>query len=99
MESLHQIFNNTRLILTIDRLDYSKGILQHTWAFDMLLEKFPGEREKVSMYMIVVPSVIMLPGAQRELRNEIDKLCSNINALYRTLTGTPVNYFGTVLPR
>ena len=92
MESLHQIFNNTRLILTIDRLDYSKGILQRLQAFDMLLEKFPAWREKVSMYMIVVPSRDNVP-VYKELRNEIDKLCGNINARYRTHNWNPVNYF------
>jgi trehalose 6-phosphate synthase/phosphatase len=81
-----------RLILTIDRLDYSKGILQRLQAFDMLLEKFPQWREKVSLYMIVVPSRDTVP-MYAALRNEIDKLVGNINARYRTHSWTPINYF------
>lgn len=92
IKGLQQTFYNTRLILTIDRLDYSKGILQRLQAFDLLLEKFPAWREKVSLYMIVVPSRDTV-AMYKELRNEIDKLVGNINARYRTHTWTPINYF------
>lgn len=92
IESLRLIFNNTRLILTIDRLDYTKGILQRLQAFDLLIEKFEEWREKVSLYMIVVPSRDSVP-MYKELRNEIDKLVGNINARYRTHSWTPINYF------
>ncbi|MFN8253531.1 MAG: bifunctional alpha,alpha-trehalose-phosphate synthase (UDP-forming)/trehalose-phosphatase [Ferruginibacter sp.] len=92
IESLQQTFHHTKLVLTIDRLDYSKGILQRLQAFDLFLEKFPAWREKVSLYMIVVPSRDSVP-MYKELRNEIDKLAGNINARYRTHTWTPINYF------
>jgi trehalose 6-phosphate synthase/phosphatase len=92
IENLRQTFSSVRLILTIDRLDYSKGILQRLQAFDILLEKFPVWREKVSLYMIVVPSRDTVP-MYKDLRNEIDKLVGNINARYRTHTWTPINYF------
>ncbi len=97
MDSLKETFANVRLILTIDRLDYSKGILQRLQAFDLLLENQPEYREKVSLYMIVVPSrdtVLMY----KELRNEIDKLAGNINARYRTNNWTPINYFYRSFP-
>lgn len=92
IEGLQQAFKNVRLILTIDRLDYSKGILQRLQAFDLLLENFAQWREKVSLYMIVVPSRDTVP-MYAALRNEIDKLVGNINARYRTHNWTPINYF------
>ena len=92
IESLRSTFNDTRLILTIDRLDYSKGILQRLQAFDLLLENRPDWREKVSLYMIVVPSRDTV-SMYKELRNEIDKLVGNINARHRTNNWTPINYF------
>jgi trehalose 6-phosphate synthase/phosphatase len=92
IDNLQQTFGNVRLILTIDRLDYSKGILQRLQAFDLLLEKFPQWREKAALYMIVVPSRDTVP-MYAALRNEIDKLVGNINARYRTHTWTPINYF------
>lgn len=92
IESLTSTFTNIRLILTIDRLDYSKGILQRLEAFDLLLENRPDWREKVSLYMIVVPSRDSV-AMYKELRNEIDKLAGNINARHRTNNWTPINYF------
>jgi trehalose 6-phosphate synthase/phosphatase len=92
IEHLNSTFNNIKLILTIDRLDYSKGILQRLQAFDLLLEHRPDWREKVSLYMIVVPSRDSV-AMYKELRNEIDKLVGNINARHRTHKWTPINYF------
>ncbi len=92
IESLKTTFRHIRLILTIDRLDYSKGILQRLQAFSLLLENRPDWSEKVSLYMIVVPSRDSV-AMYKELRNEIDKLVGNINARYRTHDWTPINYF------
>ncbi|MGF2414235.1 MAG: bifunctional alpha,alpha-trehalose-phosphate synthase (UDP-forming)/trehalose-phosphatase, partial [Ferruginibacter sp.] len=92
IEGLKTTYKDLRLILTIDRLDYSKGILQRLQAFDLLLENRHDWREKVSLYMIVVPSRDSVT-MYKELRNEIDKLVGNINARHRTNTWTPINYF------
>ncbi len=92
IEHLKDSFANTRMILSIDRLDYSKGILQRLQAFALLLENRHDWREKVALYMIVVPSRDSVP-MYKELRNEIDKLVGNINARHRTNTWTPINYF------
>jgi trehalose 6-phosphate synthase/phosphatase len=97
IEHLKNSFTNIRLILSIDRLDYSKGILQRLQAFDLLLEHRPDWREKVSLYMIVVPSRDSV-AMYKELRNEIDKLVGNINARHRTNTWTPINYFYRSFP-
>ncbi|MBS1511256.1 MAG: bifunctional alpha,alpha-trehalose-phosphate synthase (UDP-forming)/trehalose-phosphatase [Bacteroidetes bacterium] len=97
IQHLKSTFSGVEMILTIDRLDYSKGILQRLQAFDLLLEHRPDWREKVSLYMIVVPSRDTVP-MYRDLRNEIDKLSGNINARYRTNTWHPINYFYRSFP-
>ncbi len=97
MNQLKKDFPATRLILSIDRLDYSKGIIQRLQAFDLLLEKHPEYRGKVSMYMIVVPSRDTVP-LYKALRDDIDKLAGNINARYRTNTWTPLHYFYRSFP-
>lgn len=94
---LQESFGNTRLILSIDRLDYSKGILQRLQAFDCFLQNHPEYKEKVSLYMIVVPSRDTV-GQYKELRDEIDKMVGNINARFRTNVWTPVNYFYRSFP-
>ncbi|KAA8486681.1 trehalose 6-phosphate synthase /trehalose 6-phosphatase [Arcticibacter tournemirensis] len=95
--ALRESFGSSKMILSIDRLDYSKGILQRLQAFDILLQKNPEYIEKVFLYMIVVPSRDTV-SQYKDLRDEIDKLVGNINARYRTLNWTPVNYYYRSFP-
>ncbi len=97
IEALHNIFADNKMILSIDRLDYSKGILQRLQAFELLIESHPELIGKVVLYMIVVPSRDTV-AQYKELRDEIDKLVGNINARYRTLEWTPVNYYYRAFP-
>lgn len=97
LEQLKKTFGEVRLVLSIDRLDYSKGIIQRLQSFNLLLEKYPEYREKVSVYMIVVPSRDNVP-LYKELRDDIDKLVGNINARFRTNNWSPVNYFYRSFP-
>lgn len=97
VNSLKETFHDSKMILSIDRLDYSKGILQRLQAFDMLLQRNPEYLENVVLYMIVVPSRDTV-AQYKDLRDEIDKLVGNINARYRTLNWTPVNYYYRSFP-
>lgn len=97
IHNLEETFGNVHLILSIDRLDYSKGILQRLQAFDLFMRDHPEYKEQVSLYMIVVPSRDTVT-QYRELRDEIDKLAGNINARYRTNNWSPVNYFYRSFP-
>ncbi len=94
---LHDTFKNIKLILSVDRLDYSKGILQRLKAFELLLESYPEYLEKIVLYMIVVPSRDTVP-QYKELRDKIDNRVGNINSLYRTLDWTPILYFYRSFP-
>lgn len=94
---LEENFRGIKMILTIDRLDYSKGILQRLQAFDLFLQLYPEYTEKVVLYMIVVPSRDNVP-QYRDLRDEIDKLVGGINARFRTINWHPVHYFYRSFP-
>ncbi len=48
--------NSTQTILSVDRLDYTKGILKRLEAYDWFLSNYPKYREKVSFMMVAVPS-------------------------------------------
>lgn len=86
-----------KLILCIDRLDYSKGIPQRLKAFEKLLEKYPAYLEKVSILMVVVPSRDQV-GKYKELKEEIDLLVGRINGKYSRLSWTPIHYFYRSFP-
>jgi trehalose 6-phosphate synthase/phosphatase len=81
-----------KLLLTIDRLDYSKGIPGRIKAFDLFLSQNPNYLEKVSMIMIVVPSRDTVKEYKR-LKEEVDELVGKVNGQHGTLNWTPVYYF------
>ncbi|RBL90570.1 bifunctional alpha,alpha-trehalose-phosphate synthase (UDP-forming)/trehalose-phosphatase [Chitinophaga flava] len=97
LQNLRENFQQEKIVLSIDRLDYSKGILQRLQAFEMLLQMYPEYVDKVVLYMIVVPSRDTVP-QYKELRDEIDKQVGNINARFRTLGWHPVQYFYRSFP-
>ena len=88
---------NRKLVLSIDRLDYTKGIPQRLNAFREFLEKHPDYREKVSLIMLTVPSRTDVEQYQN-LKNEIDVLVGNINGEFGTLNWNPVIYFYRSVP-
>ncbi len=81
-----------RLILSMDRLDYSKGIPKRLEAFDQFLELHPTYREKVSLLLIVVPSRDQVPDYQ-SLKEDVDELVGKINSKYGRMSWTPIHYF------
>lgn len=86
-----------KLILSIDRLDYTKGIPQRLKAFRYFLEKYPEYVEKVSLIMLTVPSRTDVEQYQN-LKNEVDVLVGNINGEFGTLNWNPVIYFYRSMP-
>jgi trehalose 6-phosphate synthase/phosphatase len=97
VESLRENFQGTHMVLSIDRLDYSKGIIQRLQAFELFLQLYPEYIEKVVLYMIVVPSRDSV-AQYKELRDAIDMLAGGINARFRTLNWHPINYFYRSFP-
>lgn len=88
---------NQKLVLSIDRLDYSKGIPQKLLAFEQLLEKKPELQGSISLVMIVVPSRHHVQ-RYRELKEEIDELSGRINSRFSTIEWRPIHYFYRAFP-
>ncbi len=83
---------DVKIILTIDRLDYSKGLPQRVRAFKLFLEKYPEYQGKVTMVMIVVPSRDNIKH-YNALKEELDKRVGGINSKYGNISWTPVHYY------
>lgn len=96
-ESISETFRNCKLVISIDRLDYSKGILQRLQAFELLLQRYPEWHGRISLYMVIVPSRDSVP-QYAELRETIDKRAGNINSLYRTMDWIPLHYYYRSVP-
>lgn len=81
-----------RLLLSMDRLDYSKGIPKRIEAFAEMLDRYPEYREEVSLLLIVVPSRDQVPNYQM-LKEQVDELVGKINSKYGRMSWTPIHYF------
>jgi alpha,alpha-trehalose-phosphate synthase [UDP-forming] len=87
-----------RIILGVDRLDYSKGIPLRLRAFKSALTLFPELRGKVTLIQIVVPSREGIADYQR-LKAEIEGLVSEINGGFTEPGWAPVQYLFRSIPR
>ncbi|MAD96738.1 MAG: bifunctional alpha,alpha-trehalose-phosphate synthase (UDP-forming)/trehalose-phosphatase [Flavobacteriaceae bacterium] len=83
---------NNKLILSIDRLDYTKGIPNRIKAFEFFLDRYPEFHEKVRLVMLAVPSRSNVSQYKR-LKKETDELVGRINGKFATISWTPIWYF------
>jgi len=86
-----------KIILSVDRLDYTKGIPQRLEAFDLFLEKYPEYKRRVTLIMVAVPSRINVE-TYRKLKKEVDELVGRINGKHGTINWMPVWYLYRFLP-
>ncbi len=86
-----------KFLLSIDRLDYSKGIAKRLNAFEYFLNKYPQYKEKVRLIILAVPSRSNVPQYQL-LKKEIDELVGRINGEFSTVSWTPIWYFYRSMP-
>lgn len=91
-QSLKEQYKQRKLILSIDRLDYSKGILERLHAYESLLQHYPELRNQVVLYMLVVPSRDSVP-QYKLLHDNIDRMVGHINAVYGSDDWIPITYF------
>ncbi|GAB4162544.1 MAG: bifunctional alpha,alpha-trehalose-phosphate synthase (UDP-forming)/trehalose-phosphatase [Winogradskyella sp.] len=91
------ISEDKKLILSIDRMDYTKGIPNRIKAFEYFLDKYPEYKERVRLVMLAVPSRSNVPQYQK-LKRETDELVGRINGKFATVSWTPIWYFYRSLP-
>lgn len=89
---LKKKLGNKTVILSVDRLDYSKGILHRLNGFAQFLQNHPEYHEMVSLAMIVVPSRDSVD-IYADLKTRIDQAIGEINGKYSRLGWTPIFYF------
>jgi trehalose 6-phosphate synthase len=96
---LHRLLPDRKLILGVDRLDYTKGIPLRLKAFHHLLSRHPELRERVSFIQVVVPSREDLQEYQ-SLKTEIEQVVGKINGGFARPGGwVPVWYVYSSLER
>jgi trehalose 6-phosphate synthase len=88
---MREEYSRRRLLLGVDRLDYSKGLPQRVHAFRELLASYPENRGSATLIQIASPSREDV-GAYDDLRRQMDSLCGEINGDYGELDWMPVRY-------
>jgi trehalose 6-phosphate synthase len=78
-----------KVILGVDRMDYTKGIVERLQAFERLLEEHPWHRERVTMVQIAAPSRTRIP-SYVELRRRIEAAVEQINTRFETPDWRPL---------
>ncbi len=86
-----------KIIISLDRLDYTKGILQRLEAFDAFLEKYPKYKGKVILIHASAPSRTKVE-YYKLLKKRVDELIGRINGKHGTIGWTPVWYLYRSLP-
>ncbi len=87
-----------KLIIGVDRLDYSKGLPQRIRAFQHFLQTNPAQRGQVSYIQITPPSRGEVE-EYRDIRNEVETLIGNINGMNSDMLWQPVRYLNTSFSR
>ncbi len=82
---------SSKIIISIDRLDYSKGLLQRLEAYDMFLRENPEYLEKIVLIMVVVPSRSQVVNYQ-DLKHQIDEMVGRINGEHGSVGWIPIVY-------
>lgn len=90
-------YKKLRVIVAIDRLDPSKGLVERLKAYATLLEQYPKLRRKVVFAMVAAPSRTDIP-AYQQLAKRLTALVEEINATYGTNKWQPVDYMNTLQP-
>ena len=90
-DGLRRDLGGVQIVLGVDRLDYTKGLLLRMEAFERFLERFPERHETVSLLQIATPSRTGVPAYDR-LRRDMDEASGRINGRFARGAWAPVRY-------
>ncbi|APB32378.1 trehalose-phosphatase [Gloeomargarita lithophora Alchichica-D10] len=78
--------------VSVDRLDYTKGILENLEALQLFFEKYPEYIQKFAFIQIASPTRTAVPAYQR-MREEVEQTVGRINGLLSRDNWVPIHYF------
>lgn len=96
-KALRTSLGSVKIMLSIDRLDYSKGITNRLQGYELFLQKHPKWHERVVLMLVVVPSRTGV-GKYQEMKRQIDELVGAINGRFGKLSWNPIIYQFTAYP-
>lgn len=97
MQTLRQQLRGVRVVLSVERLDYTKGTLEKLLAFEALLEAHPELVGKVSLLSVCVPAAREMT-IYDELLTQIERAVGRINGRFSRVGWAPVQFFYRAFP-
>ncbi len=91
-EEFHRRGSGRKIILSIDRLDYTKGLKDRIKSFEMFLNLHPVYLQKVSLFLYVEPSREKI-SEYKKLKRQLEELVGRINGRYGQINWMPIWYF------
>jgi len=88
---LRRSLNGEKLAIGVDRLDYSKGLINRIKAFDRMWQLHPSLARTVSLLQIATPSRGAIE-AYGNLQSEVARLVTDVNGLHGEVDWTPIRY-------
>lgn len=82
---------NKKVLIGVDRLDYSKGVEERFHGYERFLESYPEQREKVVLLQIAPPSRAEVH-AYQEIRERLETLSGHINGALAEVDWVPIRY-------
>ncbi|MHC4517515.1 MAG: bifunctional alpha,alpha-trehalose-phosphate synthase (UDP-forming)/trehalose-phosphatase [Planctomycetota bacterium] len=97
VDRIYETVGKRQIIFSVDRLDYTKGIIERLEAFDWFLSTHPEYREKVTLIIVAVPSRSGIED-YKQLRGHLEQLVGRVNGEHGTIGYMPVWYLYRFMP-
>ncbi len=90
-ESVRQEYrlDGKKIGVGVDRLDYTKGLLERFRAIERFLERYPGQRGNFAFLQLGAPTRSLIPTYRQHIE-EVERLVQSINAKFATEKGVPI---------
>ncbi|MGI9318884.1 MAG: alpha,alpha-trehalose-phosphate synthase (UDP-forming) [bacterium] len=88
---ISKTLHNRKLIIGVDRLDYSKGIRRRIRAYETLLQRYPENQGQIVLLQVAPPSRSEVEDYQ-DLRHGLDALIGRLNGQFSEYDWAPVRY-------
>lgn len=91
LKDIHTNFPDKKIIFSVDRLDYTKGLTNRLKGYEDFLEQNPEWLEKVVFIFNIVPSRDLIP-TYSDMKRMVEEMVSTINGRYSTISWQPLMY-------
>jgi trehalose 6-phosphate synthase/phosphatase len=97
LDELRDQVGNRKVILSVDRLDFTKGILERLRAYETFLRDNEEWHGRVQLISLLVPSRTRVP-EYRTLKRQVDELIGRVNGKFGQPGWTPITYLYRSVP-